>query len=721
MAQTESISTDLIKQSVAQTASFNIANTSLKFLQVHTFYPQYLTDFYLKNYSLSSTPYRDQIEALNRDGFSSSHIFEPHMKLLGYDSQLIIANNPYAQKQWMYENNLKIRNDNGAMLEIAHNQIEKFKPDILYFSDPISFDSKFIRTLSCKPKLVLGWRAASIPAGIDWSEFDVIMSNLFGIRKTAIKLGARSAEHFFPGFPDRLNKYVGDLKPEFDVVFSGTISLSQHPRRLSYLRVIADNSSQEDREFSCGFYINGKTEIIPANVAKYNFGPRFGLDMHRALRSGRIVIDGRGVLELTDKSKDETVVLDARQTANMRIFEATGSGSFLLTEFHSNLQEYFQPGVEIETFRNEKELIEKIYYYLDNSAKREEIARRGQERCLSDYSMGKRAAEFDRIIQKHLRLKYPAKLSTGNSICEIKTQAEKLIKSDNYSAAFQLIIKAKALKTPTYGLDYLRAICFIHMNNQLNALEALREELRLFPLNREAKILFDSLSVLIYSSEHAINDSEFNHILTIIKPYTLLSNQRLYSLYNHARQVCEADMPGNFVECGVAAGGSTALLAYVIKSKSKQPRKIYAFDSYEGMPAPTDADTHQGIPAEETGWGSGTCFATEESVMEICNALNVSDIVEPVKGYFQETLPYARNQIGPVALLHMDGDWYDSTRVILANLYDNVITNGFIQVDDYGHWEGCKKAIKEFEASRNICFKISAIDGTGVWFEKPEL
>ena len=405
----------------------------------------------------------------------------------------------------------------------------------------------------------------------------------------------------------------------------------------------------------------------------------------------------------------------------MRLFEATGNGSFLLTEHYDNLQDYFQPGVEIDTFRDEKELIKKIYYYLDNPEKRKTIARRGQKRCLSEYSMGKRALELDRIIQKHLKFKNKANPSHENSTFLIKTQAEKLIQNEDFSAAFKLIIKTKSLKTPTYGLDFLRAMCFLHMNSHGNALEALREELRLFPSNREAKLLFDRLSVLFQSPENSFSDSEFNHILKTIKPYTLLSHQRLYSLYNHARQVCEADMPGNFVECGVAAGGSTALLAYVIKSKSKQPRKIYAFDSFEGMPAPTDADTHQGIPAEETGWGSGTCFATEESVMEICNALNVSDIVEPVKGYFQETLPYARNQIGPVALLHMDGDWYDSTRVILANLYDNVITNGFIQVDDYGHWEGCKKAIKEFEASRNICFKISAIDGTGVWFEKPEL
>ena len=78
-----------------------------------------------------------------------------------------------------------------------------------------------------------------------------------------------------------------------------------------------------------------------------------------------------------------------------------------------------------------------------------------------------------------------------------------------------------------------------------------------------------------------------------------------------------------------------------------------------------------------------------------------------------------RSRIETVALLHMDGDWYDSTKTILSNLYDTVIANGYIQVDDYGHWDGCKKALKEFEASRNLHFKIHPIDGTGVWFRKP--
>ncbi|OQX22471.1 MAG: hypothetical protein BWK80_30410 [Desulfobacteraceae bacterium IS3] len=80
---------------------------------------------------------------------------------------------------------------------------------------------------------------------------------------------------------------------------------------------------------------------------------------------------------------------------------------------------------------------------------------------------------------------------------------------------------------------------------------------------------------------------------------------------------------------------------------------------------------------------------------EICAKLGVSDIVKPVKGYFENTLPIMRDKAGMVALLHMDGDWYESTKTILNHLCDHVVNDGFIQVDDYGYWQGCRKAVHE--------------------------
>lgn len=295
------------------------------------------------------------------------------------------------------------------------------------------------------------------------------------------------------------------------------------------------------------------------------------------------------------------------------------------------------------------------------------------------------------------------------------------LQDGNIENAFHFLNKAKASKTPIMGLDYLRALCFCKMNQMAAACETLKEELRYFPENTEATSLFQEINSKKQNIQatNAFNDKEFCSILKFVRSYTMVGNERLYSLFSLAKKICIDDIPGNFVECGVAAGGSTALLAYVIKKYSKRSRTLYAFDSFEGMPEPTDEDRHKGVSADETGWGTGTCAAPEESVKEICKKLDVSGIVKTVKGYFQDTLPEMKNKIGNIAFLHMDGDWYESTKSILDNIYDNVVNNGVIQTDDYGHWDGCKKALHEFEASHKIRLNLNNIDGTGVWFRKP--
>ncbi|MFM6396688.1 TylF/MycF/NovP-related O-methyltransferase, partial [Planktothrix sp.] len=103
---------------------------------------------------------------------------------------------------------------------------------------------------------------------------------------------------------------------------------------------------------------------------------------------------------------------------------------------------------------------------------------------------------------------------------------------------------------------------------------------------------------------------------------------------------------------------------------------------------------------------------------KICQLLDVQSIIKPVPGLFCETLPLYRKEIGDIAFLHADGDWYDSTLDIFNNLYDNVVSLGMIQIDDYGHWEGCKKAIHEFEKLKQESFRLHQIDYTGVWFRK---
>jgi predicted O-methyltransferase YrrM len=215
-------------------------------------------------------------------------------------------------------------------------------------------------------------------------------------------------------------------------------------------------------------------------------------------------------------------------------------------------------------------------------------------------------------------------------------------------------------------------------------------------------------------------DAEFRDLLRVVRPYTMLSEQRLHSLFTLAKRACEQDLPGNFAECGVAAGGSSALLAYVLKRYSKHPRRLFAFDPFSGMPAPTAADTHAGRTADATGWGAGTCAAPERSVREACARVGAADVLTAIQGRFEDTLPVWRDRVGMLSLLHLDGDWYESTRTVLAQLYDRVSDDGLLQVEDYGCWAGCRQAIHEFEASRGLSFALSRIDGTGVCFAKPD-
>jgi len=105
-------------------------------------------------------------------------------------------------------------------------------------------------------------------------------------------------------------------------------------------------------------------------------------------------------------------------------------------------------------------------------------------------------------------------------------------------------------------------------------------------------------------------------------------------------------------------------------------------------------------------------------LMKAAAELDATEYVRPVKGLFADTLPAHRDEVGAIALLHVDGDWYQSTLDILENFYELVSPGGIIQIDDYGYWEGCKKAVKKFEQNSKLKLEPIPIDGTGVWLKK---
>ena len=284
--------------------------------------------------------------------------------------------------------------------------------------------------------------------------------------------------------------------------------------------------------------------------------------------------------------------------------------------------------------------------------------------------------------------------------------------------AFRILAKLKAERCRLPGIDLLRAKCRLRQSLTTEAREMAKEELRLHPGSKEALAMIAALGESLPLNEVGY-EKEFTGLLAEVGPYTMVGPARLHALYSAAKRICETNQSGHFVECGVAGGGSSALLAAVIKRYSKQPRRVFCFDTFEGMPPPTEADVHAGQPAFASGWADGTCAAPVESLINAATRVGARELVTPVKGLFADTLPAKREEVGPISLLHLDGDWYESTRDILLNLYDVVLVGGYLQADDYGYWEGCRRAIEEFEAERGLRFEKRPVDATGVWFLKP--
>jgi hypothetical protein len=210
-----------------------------------------------------------------------------------------------------------------------------------------------------------------------------------------------------------------------------------------------------------------------------------------------------------------------------------------------------------------------------------------------------------------------------------------------------------------------------------------------------------------------------------VYPYTMVTYKKLSNIYDLSKLVEKEKMEGAFVECGVWKGGCAAVAAFNAK-EAKSNRKIWLFDSFEGLPEPTKED---GIVAKEYSDNKAEgklkaidrCVGPIEDVKKIffdVLKINPEDVVIK-KGWFQNTLPVEKNKIGPIAILRLDGDWYESTKCCLDNLYDNVVSGGYVVEDDYGHWEGSRKAIDEFLKRKGLSPIIVKIDYAGIYFKKP--
>lgn len=208
-------------------------------------------------------------------------------------------------------------------------------------------------------------------------------------------------------------------------------------------------------------------------------------------------------------------------------------------------------------------------------------------------------------------------------------------------------------------------------------------------------------------------------------PYSMCGYKRLANVYDLATRAEEEHIAGAFVECGVWKGGCIGLMASVSRDFGSN-RKIVLFDSFEGLPEPTDRD---GEDAHSYAGGRtlgkmesiGRCVGPLDTVKELFfERLGIDQSnVEFRQGWFNDTVPGSGASIGSIAILRLDGDWYESTKVCLEGLYEQVVPGGFVILDDYRFWDGCRRAVDEFLARGNVRVNLRHIDFASSYFRKP--
>lgn len=219
-----------------------------------------------------------------------------------------------------------------------------------------------------------------------------------------------------------------------------------------------------------------------------------------------------------------------------------------------------------------------------------------------------------------------------------------------------------------------------------------------------------------YDEETVIKDA-----VRIVRGHSMCSFERLATLWQQVRYLDRCRVEGSLVECGTWRGGAVGMMALAhMRSGSVPSRPLHLFDSFEGLPEPTTADGTKAV-AYSKGRSSGVldsigaCEAPLEDNRELLETVigYPAELTVYHVGWFQESVPRDAPDLGSIALLRLDGDWYESTAVCLEHLYPLVVTGGVVVVDDYGHWEGCKRAVDEFMSGRDEPILLNHLDYTG--------
>lgn len=352
-------------------------------LFLNTYYEAFLRAFYAAHSQLLAASYAEQLQALRAEMFGDSDFYSYYLEKAGWRAEDIIINCEALQKAWAQEKGVVFNSMMGLVVE----QIKHIKPEVLYVQDMHVVKGDFLELLRPYVELIVGQAASALPADTPIGGYDLVVSSF---PHFVARLREKGIAAFYQplAFDTRVLSKIERIpynERPIEFSFVGGIS-SAHSNALSALESLCEKT-----------YINiwgyGRESLNPNSaIHGHHQGEVWGRKMFQTLASSKITWNRH--VEAAEEFAN-----------NMRLFEATGCGALLITDYKQNLDELFEIGKEIVAYRSVDECVALVQYYLRHPEEAMEIAAAGQARTLKEHTYEKRMIKTAEFLGRQLRYK----------------------------------------------------------------------------------------------------------------------------------------------------------------------------------------------------------------------------------------------------------------------------------------------------------------------------
>jgi hypothetical protein len=372
---------------------------------------------YEKAPGLEEAPYDAQLNARNASLFGVADYYSRGFIALGHEAWEVHANNGPLQSAWMAAQGLAIpklpapparragyirrfarrardrifrRGGRSSsfltsgdldLSSILLTQIERLKPDVILNHAVSEVGTGLLEKIRGGVKLIVGQIASPLPDHIDYGVYDLMVSSLPNYVEYYRRKGVK-AELNRLGFSPTVLQEIGEHPRDIPVSFVGSLT-SDHASRLDLIEHLA-------RKIDISIW--GRVSGVPATSpiwSRYR-GETWGRDMYEILARSKITIN-------------QHIDIAESYANNMRLYEATGMGALLITDWKANIADIFEPGKEVVCYRNAQECVDLVEYYLAHDDERARIAKAGQQRSETEHRYSNRTRELSALFEAHLR------------------------------------------------------------------------------------------------------------------------------------------------------------------------------------------------------------------------------------------------------------------------------------------------------------------------------